>query len=226
MLTRCKRCQALCFETESLLLGHDAPYNSATAVAPLAYNEDHLSGRGPSLIRVLGQLHRRLGPALAPAQADLPDRVIARWSNAEGVQPLSNVSYAQVYYYSPADATELRMTHPINKELHKKLLYELGTLLRETHPYVRSFVAMHETIKKAKEKGESIAAILVGPSGSSDDFGKRMIVVQPRHLNPNEPPLKHFHRYHHQADPMIYVLMFPYADPGWIMGVCHSNEPI
>ena len=87
-------------------------YNSALGLASLTFSQEEVSGRGPPVIRVHGQMHRRLPACPAPdvqlrPVADDPT-IIAQWVSRgdSHCYPRPQEQYAQLYVHSPADAAQ------------------------------------------------------------------------------------------------------------------------
>ena len=129
---------------------HIRSYNSALGLASLTFSQEELSGRGPPIIRVHGQMHRRLPSCPAPdvqlrPVADDPT-IIAQWVNRGDCHPRPQEQYAQLYVYSPADAAQQRLNHRANGGLRRDLLMELHELLLSSHAYAQSYRLMYESM--------------------------------------------------------------------------------
>jgi hypothetical protein len=126
-------------------------YNSAMGLASLTFNQEEIRGRGPPIIRVHGQMYRRLSacPAptvqLNPAVGDDPT-VLAVWVSSAEERPRPQEQYAQLYVYSPADAAQQRLHHRANAGLRRDVLEALHQLLLSTHAYAQSYCLMYETM--------------------------------------------------------------------------------
>ena len=104
---------------------HIRCYNSALGLASLTFSQEEVSGRGPPIIRVHGQMHRRLPACPAPdvqlrPVADDPT-IIAQWVSRgdSHCYPRPQEQYAQLYVYSPADAAQQRLHHRANGGLRR-----------------------------------------------------------------------------------------------------------
>ena len=94
---------------------HIRSYNSALGLASLTFSQEEVSGRGPPVIRVHGQMHRRLPACPAPDVQLRPvaddSTIIAQWVNRGDCHPRPQEQYAQLYVYSSADAAQQRLHH-------------------------------------------------------------------------------------------------------------------
>lgn len=125
-------------------------YNSAMGLASLTFSQEEVGGRGPLIIRVHGQMHRRLPACPAPdvqlhPVADDPS-IIARWVNRGDRYPRPQEQYAQLYVYSPGDAAQQRLNHRANGGLRRDVLEALHELLLSTHTYAQSYRLMYESM--------------------------------------------------------------------------------
>jgi hypothetical protein len=172
-----------------------------------------LQGSGPNAFRIHGSLHHLMGSLLPP----------------EGVQP----SYAQLYIYDSAEATDIRATRPGNEGLDRVILRSLHDMLYRNHLYAPLYKQAYQVMReKAPEEqtdvrarihfrqgtdgrrynvptADEIAVIIPG-DGSEEVSDKRDII-----LRLQGGRLERISQLSHAYSTLHYVLLFPSGEEGW-----------
>ena len=200
-------------------------YNSAFAFASMGAQVVPPPGRGPYCFRIHGQVYHRTG-SLHP-----PDGV--------------DHQYAQVYILEGDQAVESRMQHSENQNCKPDTLRLLQSIMDEYNPYAAAYKHMFQveqeqlqrtdahgtqpvTVQMVFKRGsdqrryneprhDEVAAVFVGEDGAPPF--ERDIVVYPRAESCRIIPYMSAN-----CDPMIYPLLFPRGDLGWVHGALHSAE--
>ena len=193
------------FENEKLI-SNIRQYNNVMAMASLG--TDHKPEIGPNF-KIQGKLSHKLGSLL----------------------PESNQSpkFAQIYFHDTDQETSHRMN--LFPQLDNKLIQTLQTSLHSINSYVRSFksaldlgrmgeyklclIADRNKIPKSSHRrtfnlpqGCEVVALLPGEAGNLDII-----------LTTKGGKLRRINQLHRSYDPLHYVLMFPYGEDGYQLGL-------
>ncbi|KAJ7146510.1 hypothetical protein C8R44DRAFT_724281 [Mycena epipterygia] len=180
-------------------------YNAAFALASLGVTVDKtvLDGHGPYVFKIQGALYHKVG-ALLP-------------------EPGKNPVYAQLYFYSSAEANAacMRRNRATNNMagLNPEVMGILDAVLQQ-NAHVRAFKTAFERLRDqqaahpnvpseicATIQSEEVAVILPGDGSTAPDY--RDIVVQYR----NGPTaMKRITEFSPSYQPMVYVLLFPHGE--------------
>jgi hypothetical protein len=172
-------------------------------------------GHGPWVFKIQGALYHHVG-ALLP-------------------EPGKAAVYAQLYFYSSADANDARLRR--NQGLNAEIMGILDNVLREHHAYVQIYKTAYERLREQQtahpdvasevftvircEKGSDarryneptaneVAVILPGDGSVQTDH--RDLIV---HYRRGPYALKRVYETNASYQPMLYVLLFPYGENGW-----------
>ncbi|MGH7238491.1 MAG: hypothetical protein ACREHG_00340, partial [Candidatus Saccharimonadales bacterium] len=136
------------------------------------------------------------------------------------------------------------MSRPENSRLDRTLMHHLGLLLGEINPYAQAYVMMYEYIRThpainanialvisgdkdkrrynlpTREAENDVAAIIVGDLDGSDPTTEviRHLTVVSRDDQHGAVFVKSIAP---EADPMVYVLLFPFGQSGWHIDMQH-----
>jgi len=185
-------------------------YNRAFAFTSLGISEDHdvNDGRGPPVFRISGELCHHSG-ALLP----LPEQ-----------DPV----YAQLYFvFGDRSSPEWRKHN--NQDLRRDIIEDLEVVIRQSNPYADIYIhAFHVlncypasdniAIRLRVEPGmdrrrhnlpqaDEVAVILPGDNIESNN---RDILLRMK-----QGALRRISHLHASYVPLLYVLLFPYGEPGW-----------
>jgi len=193
-------------------------YNSALAFTSISYTKDTRTdlSRGLHCFQIHGELFHYQGP-LEPGPQEVP-------------------AFAQLFFYDPAYATDLRLQH--RPQLDRTILRGLHEMLTDYNPFIRIYKTARERL--ASQTGHF--RILLNPqmrlilqSGAdrrrenlptatelagilSDEFtdeSRRDILLAVREPGRNGPQLHRVAVTHAAYMPLHYVLLFPYGEHGW-----------
>ena len=204
-------------------------YNSSLALASFSYTHADVPGHGPPIFRMINQIYRRL-----------PHCPSKKQSKIKAGQTICNNDrhlYAQLYIYSPSEATSERAANAANHGCRSDILQELHKLLMESHPYTKQYKMMFDYMNRHKKLARDVrmllgsdnrgthnlptpaiqndvAAIIINQEPENPNT-KRLLVVEP--LTNHSWKHKFLNSTHHLCDPFIYPLMFPHGDHGWMM---------
>ena len=216
-------------EQAKQFLKHIRRYNSilmlASAVSKVNPEVKRLlgpgRGRGPSSYRVGGNVYHLLGP-MHPIDGERP-------------------GFAQLYCHDTDHETENRMQ--VFQGLNQQVLRELQGMLHQHNHLVREFqrastredqelgmVILDDAgrgVDQRRYNAPSAAEVAVIIPGEEFEPGKRDIVVR-RRPDPNRPnnrQLQIISNLHPAFEPLHFVLMFPYGQPGWHLGIPRQPRP-
>jgi len=205
-------------------------YNRALAFTSMGVNQDFsvLDGRGPPIFRIHGELKHWTG-SLLPVQ---------------GKSPI----YAQLYIYDPALALQYRMSN--NPSLNVQTMHILQDILHQINPYVRIYKQAYEILENtnvpdysirlaaSRNRGyhapnnavsaDQVAVILPGSSTNEGDSRDIILTLRPRNYGEDingqiNLGLQRISEGHPAYEPLHYVLLFPYGNPGWSWDMKQSN---
>ncbi|KAH9857118.1 hypothetical protein C2E23DRAFT_686252, partial [Lenzites betulinus] len=185
-------------------------YNAAFAFTSLGVNIDEsVSGRGPYVFRIHGELCHRSG-SLLPAEGSPP-------------------SYAQLYIFDPRLALQERIRRNVN--LRHDTLQRIQAMLSATHRYTMIYrhayevLSLHEDADVAVRlavrpdqdrrrynlpSADDVAVILPGAEGETQVNDGRDIILRRR-----SGALQRIHEAHPAYAPLHYTLLFPFGTHGW-----------
>ena len=195
-------------------LSHTRAYNNVLALASLGCKVPPISGFNPTFT-IQGKLYHSIGSWL-PVDGDIP-------------------KFAQLYFHDSDHEVQNRLNHA--QHLNGPILHQLQEMLHEVNSYIQSFraavemnteqdvkVVLHGD-KRLKPSAEhcrkynlpmqsEVAALIPGETVSNLD-----VVVHTR-----EGRLRRIPVTHRSYDPLHYVLLFPYGEDGWQLGLKKSNN--
>ena len=202
-------------------------YNAAFALASIGVKVDQSvqDGHGPYVFKIQGQLFHHVG-ALLP-------------------QPGRNPVYAQLYFYSTAEANRYRLNRRENAAhnhmdgLDPQVMGILDTVLRENHALVRQFNTAFERLRLQADQHPDVPtelrAVIRLETGTdprrynaptADDVavilpGDGSIVPDSRDLvlQYRGGGLKRIYETNASYQPSVYVLLFPHGEHGWHPGI-------
>ena len=195
-------------------------FNSSLAFASLGVKEDVLHSKGPYTFRISGSVYHRIGHVF-------PE---------EGKTP----KFAQIYIHDPENKLANRKAW--NRDLDSQILTNLQQLLHECNPFVNSFKHAAETMKKHANAQLILTAdstkdsrrynlptsseiSVIIPGSNSKEPSSRDIVLYRRSTDdPQGHKIIHIHETHPKYDPLHYVLLFPYGEDGWHVGIKQNNS--
>ena len=199
-------------------------YNNAFGFASLGANIRRPPGNGPPCFRICGQLFHRYGALIDENQAP---------------------NYSQLYIIEAANALNLRMANPANRDCDREVMETIQGVLNTVSPYAAAYRNMAEVEREEQARAvhenrpasevsmvmregddrrrynaplhEEVAAIFVGNDGAPP--AARDIIVYPRNR-----PLRHIPYTSCNIDPMMYPIIFPRGEPGWDTNMTHVRE--
>ncbi|KIK36583.1 hypothetical protein CY34DRAFT_16296 [Suillus luteus UH-Slu-Lm8-n1] len=127
--------------TDRTFVSKICQYNSALTFMFVGVNIEDcaLQGSGPNTFRIHGSLHHLMGSLSPP----------------KGVQP----SYAQLYIYDSAEATDICTTQPGNEGLDRVILRNLHDMLYRNHLYAPLYKQAYQVMReKAPEEQTDVYA--------------------------------------------------------------------
>jgi len=197
-------------------------YNSAFAFASMSASVHHYATPGPYCFRIHGQVHHRAG-TLHPSP---------------GVKP----RYGQMYILEGRQALDARLQDPHNAGCTESTMGIIQGVLETNNTYAVEYKHMHEiereaagsadisgtplaTVRMVIKRGhdqrryneprhDEVAAVFVGDDGAPPVLND--IVIYPR-----DRPLSNLSYMSANCDPMVYPLLFPRGDLGWVQGTLH-----
>ncbi|KAL5262078.1 hypothetical protein ACHWQZ_G007688 [Mnemiopsis leidyi] len=199
----------------SHFLKHARAYNNLFALASLGCSEIRQPGFNPTFT-VQGKMYHRIG-SLLPAEGE-------------------SAKFAQLYFHDTENAVSNRMNVVSGLQEHNIQL--IDRVLREVNPYITSLKAGIELMEASPEvrlvlhadknrrpTGEharrynlptasEVGAILPGEVTANLD------VI----LHPREGPLRRISPVHRSYDPLHYVMLFPYGNDGFQLGLRKTNN--
>lgn len=196
-------------------------YNNAIAFASFGAKYDNLSGKGPDVIRVFGQIYHQTSNLYS--------------SNN------TSISYGQLYVYDSEEAATIQMNHIANEKCDKKIMTELNQLMRDINPFAKHFHMLHEKytselrrcsilninvsdyfliihsdgtqdIRRYNEPASNEIAF-VFESSNGDPPSKRDICIYPKSKNNYDQVM--IDDINPNIDPMTYPIFYPYGEAGW-----------
>ena len=202
-------------------------YNRALAFTSMGVQQDYsvLDGHGPPIFRIHGELKHWIG-SLLPAEGNAP-------------------SYSQLYIYDPAIALQYRMTN--NPDLNRNTMRLLQDILHHINPYTRLYKQAYEILQDHNAPDYSIrlapasrgyhapantispdqvAVILPGTNSEEGDHRDIILTLRARYFiedNRNKPLLQRINEGHPSYEPLHFVLLFPFGNPGWNWEMRQSN---
>ena len=201
---------------------HICKYNSAMAMATMGASEQVIPGAGIQSYRVHGTVSRLIGP-FHPNEGNAPRAY-------------------QSYFYDPELSTQHQMhAMPRNAacDVSAYLIRQLNEMLRQSNPYLQSFLAVHEMVDQGlinpqevqmaihadKHPSEAHRGLYNGPNpnselaiimpGLGEEPTSRMVVLQHRNPNQENLGLRVLNETHRSYDPLQYVLLAPHGTDGW-----------
>lgn len=193
-------------------------YNNALAMTSVGVDQPRPPGHGPPVWIIQGALHHQIGTLLP----------------REGKTPV----YAQLYIHDPQQATDTRMSNPLNKNLDRTTLASLQNMLfshnQLTHQYKKALeltnnlpqnqrqqIILHLDPKTDRRRynlpvaERELALILLGDGD---------IPPNPRDiiLRTNQGGLQCISELSPLYHPLHFVLLFPYSEPGWHDHIPHN----
>ena len=195
-------------------LKHTRAYNNALALASLGCKEPPTSGFNPTF-KIQGKLYHCIG-SLLPVDGAIP-------------------KFAQLYFHDSENEVQNRLNHA--PHLNAPILHQLQDMLHEVNSYIQSFRAAAELTaqqnvqvvlhgdKRLKPSGEhcrkynlpmqsEVAALVPGETSSNLD-----VIVHARDGRLQRIPITH-----RSYDPLHYVLLFPFGEDGWQLGLKRTNN--
>ncbi|PPQ72835.1 hypothetical protein CVT24_012881 [Panaeolus cyanescens] len=201
-------------------------YNQALAFTSLGVTQDHTinAGRGQPVFRIQGELHHHTGSLLPP----------------QGRAPV----YAQLYFYDPRSAVDLRMANNQHRQLRRDTMESLQQIIYENHQYAPLYLHAHEILRQYNSEDVSIRlrvspGTVRGPATTVQQADPTY-VHDPRLyrpptadevalIYPEDPSaewrdiilrrrsgrLERISECHPAYSPLQYVLLFPYGETGW-----------
>ncbi|KAJ6458452.1 hypothetical protein C8R45DRAFT_942676 [Mycena sanguinolenta] len=198
-------------------------YNAAFALASLGVTIDNsvLDGGGPYVFKIQGALYHRLG-SLLPEAGQAP-------------------TYAQLYFYSSADANAARMRcNQAGRNnlggLNAEVMGILDEVLLANHRYVQMFKTAERLSEQAAahpDLASEIYTVIRCEQGTdahryNEPTAEEVAVILPGdgsvvtdyrdlivHYRTGPVGLKRIYETHASYQPMVYVLLFPYGENGW-----------
>ena len=199
-------------------------YNSTFAFASMSANVYQFRTSGPYSFRIHGQVYHRTG-TLHPADGELH-------------------RYGQIYILEGSQALDSRLQDPNNANCLVDIMGLVGDTLNRINPYAAAYRHMYqveqELVQTSNVPGEplptvtmvikrgadqrrynnpqldEVAAVFVGPDGAPPV--QKDIVVYPK-----DRPLCNLSYMSANLDPMVYPLLFPSGDLGWVCGTLHAE---
>lgn len=192
---------------------HIRQYNSALAFTSFTAKEDNMNktGRGPWVWKSGYTIYHRAGN-LFPDTAASP-------------------KYAQLYFYDPNDALQLRMER--NSTLSRNTMNALQSVLNQYNKYSKIFLHAFEVLRTTPSIDLHFR-ILADPSADLKRYnppsvnelavilpGEDTHAMNPRDiiLHQREGTLQFIHDHHRAYIPLHYVLLFPFGTSGWTYGL-------
>ena len=200
-------------------------YNNALAMTSVGVDRQKPPGRGPPVWVIQGALHHKIGTLLP----------------MDGNQP----TFAQLYIYDPTSITDMAMRNPLNNRLDIATMATLHDMLYRnnqlTHIYKKALELTNNVPADQRQQvilhldpttdrrrynlpvaENELALILPGDGDIHTD--PRDIVIRKQGGG-----LQRISELSPLYQPLHYVLLFPYGEPGWHNGmklnVDHDNEP-
>ena len=109
-------------------------YNSSLSFASMGAHVDHLSGRGPYVFRVHGQICHRTG----------------HMHPEDGAQR----QYCQLFVIDSAMANAQRMQHQANQRLNANVIQNVDEIIRQNNIYAKAYRMLGEIEQEEKERAE------------------------------------------------------------------------
>jgi hypothetical protein len=199
-------------------------YNNALAFASFGASLQKLLGKGPSVIRICGQIYH----------------------NAYALHPNNEQrKYGQLYIIDNEEANQTRIES--NNKCSLQVLKQLDNILRKINPYAHAYKMMHEVeteetlrcqrkgivpknvhmiIKRNEErkdhrynisKSNEVAVVFVGEDGEPPI--ERDFCIFSKAEGPIKIPIISKH-----LDPMTYPLIYPGGGSGWMPNMKNENN--
>src|SRR5882724_2144646 len=189
---------------------HIPQYNAALAFTSLGakFNQALFQGGGPYALCLIGELYHQLG-------ALLPD---------ENRSP----SYAQLYLYDPAEASQFPLTR--NNHLDANTISDLQDMMLEHNPFVGIFRQGQEILWEQSEDNHLHVRLTykahTDPHRYNLPTSDEIAVILPGDGTPEGDKcdiilcrkgggLKRISECHPTYSPLHYVLLFPKGELGW-----------
>lgn len=198
-------------------------YNSSLAFASLGVNEDVLPSKGPYTFRIHGSVYHRIGHVFPEV----------------GEQP----KFSQIYIYNTENETNNRIRW--NSDLNRNILELLQNMLHHNNPFAKCFkhttelflnqnrtVNMKLILKADTSKDPrrynlptvSELSVIIPGSSEYQPTNRDIVLYKRASYHPNGQKLLHINETNQHYDPLHYVLLFPYGDSGWTIGIQHKNS--
>lgn len=198
-------------------------YNSSLAFASLGVNEDVLPSKGPYTFRIHGSVYHRIGHVFPEV----------------GEQP----KFSQIYIYDTENETNNRIRW--NSDLNRNILELLQNMLHHNNPFAKCFkhttelflnqnrtVNMKLILKADTSKDPrrynlptvSELSVIIPGSSEYQPTNRDIVLYKRASYHPNGQKLLHINETNQHYDPLHYVLLFPYGDSGWTIGIQHKNS--
>ena len=174
-------------------------------------------------------------------------RLISSFHPNEGNTP----RVYQSYFYDPELSTQHQM-HAMPGDtafvVSPHLIRQQNEMLRQTNPYLQSFLAVHEMVDQGlinsqkvhmaihTDKHPSLAhrGLYNGPNpnfelaiimpGMVEEPTSRMVVLQHRNSNKENLELRVMNETHPSYYPLQYVILAPHGTDGWHLGVLDGTD--
>lgn len=200
---------------------HIRQYNSAMSFVSFGSHITLPSGYGPYCFKIHGDIYHRIS-SLYPSSGQNP-------------------SYGQLYILDFAEANKVRLNKSQNILLKSYILDKLHNVLSNINPYAKSYKQMHELtvhggssttinmimrfyhepredIRRYNDPTVSeIAAVFESSDGAPPSH--RQISVYPKKGDIQRIDYDSMH-----CDPMTYVLIWPYGEPGWYINMQYNGK--